>query len=95
MHVLAPYPNEVSAQIGQKVTDVGIDVFSSLKPDMDPGRIRGQIDSIMRWVMPGKVSMDEKSEFFYRSARMLGGFFALKELSEGSQSSHGRPRFHP
>ncbi|NOY42268.1 MAG: type IV secretory system conjugative DNA transfer family protein [Planctomycetes bacterium] len=92
--VLTPYPNEVSTLIGQKVTDMGVDVFSSLKPDMDPGRIRGQIENIMRWVMPGKVSMDEKSEFFYRSARMLGGFFALKELSEGRKPTLPAIRSH-
>lgn len=85
--VMTPFPQEVSERLGRKVNDVGLDVFSSFHPKMDPSSIRSQLSRTMKWVCPGKPNMDEKSEFFYRSARSLGGFFALRDMLSGRKPS--------
>ncbi len=82
---ITPFPNEVSSRIGRKVTDAGIDIFSSLSPTMEPASLRSHLARSMKWVAAGKPNMDEKSEFFYRSARSLGSFFALTDIIAGEK----------
>jgi len=83
--VLTPCPDKVNALLGDeaKVTDSGLDVFSSITLDMDPRGVKLQLEMIMKIVMPGKANMDEKSEYFYRSGQELGIFYSMKELDEG------------
>ena len=58
--VLTPFADKVSRVIGRSVVDKGIDVFSSLHPEMNPADVRSHLERIMQWVMPGKPEMSIK-----------------------------------
>lgn len=92
--VITPFAGRVSALIGQDVIDVGLDIFSSLKHLKDRYAIRSELQKIAKWVMPGRPNLDEKSEFFYRSARMLFVFLAMKEIVEGRRPALPAIRYH-
>ncbi|QDU80738.1 Type IV secretory system Conjugative DNA transfer [Polystyrenella longa] len=92
--VMTPFPEEVSQRLGEEVIDVGLDLFSGFDADMNLTSIRPRLLAIMTWVMPGRPDMDEKSEYFFKYARMLGGFLALKELAEGRKPTLPAIRRH-
>lgn len=92
--VLTPFAEKVSKLIGQKVVDAGIDIFSSLDPEMSPASVRTQLEAIVRWILPDKPNMNEKDNFFYRSARMICMFLAMKELAEGRKPTLSNLRKH-
>lgn len=81
--VITPFAQRVSSLINQNVVDVGLDVFSSLLHLNDRYALRSELQKIAKWIIPGRPQMDEKSEFFYRSARMLVVFLAMREIAEG------------
>lgn len=85
--VVTPYPMQVAEMIGVDVSDCGIDIFSSFTPDMPPDRIRGDLATCMQWLMPGKAASQQKDEYFLRSGRMIGAFFAMQEMLEGRKPS--------
>ena len=83
--VMTPFPKQVSELIGQEVKDVGLDVFSSLHPEMSPASVRSELQKSFKQAMPGKADTTEKDEFFYRSGRMLGHFLAMRKLVQGEK----------
>ena len=91
---MTAFPDEISNRIGQRVTDIGLDVFSSFDPSMDPTTVRLRLLAIMAWIMPGEADMDEKSKYFFKYARMIGGFLALKEIVEGRKPTLPAIRKH-
>lgn len=81
--VITPFADKVGELIGQKVTDVGLDIFSSLRPDMNPADVRSEIHKIGHWQMPNDPHIDEKSKYFFRAGRGISGFGAMADLVEG------------
>ena len=94
VQVISPFANKLEALIGGKVRDVGLDVFSSLRTSIDPYSIRGDLQKVAKWVIPGRPHMDEKSEFFYRGARMQFSFLSMKEIVEGRHPTLSALRYH-
>lgn len=92
--VYTPVPREVSALVGWEVTDVGLDIFSGLTPDMPADSVRGQLQRSMKWLMPGRANSEAKDEFFLRAAQMVGSFFAMHEMTEGRKPSVPALRRH-
>lgn len=85
--VITPWAREVSELIGQEVIDAGLDIFSSITPEMDPTTVRDQLYLILAWVVPGKPEMDEQSRHFQKGAVQLGTFLGMKEMVEGRKPS--------
>lgn len=80
---VAPFPNEVATLIGQPVRDAGLDIFSSLSPDMPVETVSKELLKANTWLLPGKVDMEEKSEYFYRCGRKEGQFFNFRDMVHG------------
>jgi type IV secretory pathway TraG/TraD family ATPase VirD4 len=85
--VITPWAREVSELIGQQVIDAGLNIFSSITPEMDPTTVRDQLYVILDWVVPGKPEMDEQSRHFQKAAVQLGTFLCMKDMVEGRQPS--------
>lgn len=85
--VITPWAREVSELIGQPVIDAGLDIFSSITPNMDPTTVRDQLYVILDWVVSGKPEMDEQSRHFQKGAMQLGTFFCMKDMIEGRKPS--------
>jgi type IV secretory pathway TraG/TraD family ATPase VirD4 len=88
IYTLAPFHQSLSAALGgERIVDAGLDIYSSLRPDMDPATVRAQVTRSSRWLVPDKPGMDEKERFFHEDARSLKSFFSLTTLARGRKPS--------
>lgn len=85
--VLTPFADELTIRLGLPVVDAGLDIFSEFNGRYEPASIRRRLMKIMRWLCPDKPNMQDRDKFFYKSARMLGMFFALNDLIQGYKPS--------
>ncbi len=81
--VLCPWPEEASAIVGHEVIDTGINFLSSIDYAGNAATVRENVKSRIELLIPERLKIDAKTEFFERDGRNLLEFLLLDDLSEG------------
>jgi len=86
--LISPFAHQVKELTGfTDIYDVGIDMFASLRPGMPRSQIREELKAIFMRVIPDVPNMDSDARFFFRGARNLCIYFAIRDIINGRKPS--------
>ncbi|NOY42786.1 MAG: type IV secretory system conjugative DNA transfer family protein [Planctomycetes bacterium] len=86
--LISPFAHQVKELTGfTDIQDVGLDMFASLHPDMPRSQIREELKAIFKRVIPDVPNMDADAKFFFRGARNLCIYFAIRDIINGRKPS--------
>lgn len=88
--VQSSWADEISTLIGEKVTDAGLNIFSSYNPRRWPETIRDEIKFRIKLLVPNeKPGTSEESKFFNRGGRRVLEWDCLSEYASGRTPNLG------
>lgn len=79
VHVITPWPEELSKRLGTKIEDSGWNLFYDFEPNQPSHAVRSYVQSKVELILPrkGQNASDEKSNFFRLRGRELLEFLCL------------------